>query len=386
MAVPWIYAASGSVLEEWAWLTDLLQSSATGVTQHRRLRQAPRVSIGFDCMAAGDERRALEFALRRYGAADWDVPLPYDQRTLSASASGSTLTLTVGGARFAAGGRALLMAGDRSAWEVVNIDTLSSGSITLSAPVSRTWPAQTAVLPLRTGRIESTAIERFTGDATGIASLRFGLNEQLIDAASLPVTYRGLPVFDLAPDWSSDPQWSSDRITATEDNELGPPAVFDMAGVALDRMEIQYTTTTDAELVALRAGLCALAGRWSPAWVPSWAQDLRLKATVANGATTIDVAGPLLSASLPRNLRDLRIQLVNGTVLHRRVTDAAALSASTDRLTLDSAIATGFTVADVAAISFLRLCVQDADTNSLRHFAPGVTTTTITWRGLAHEL
>lgn len=386
MAVPWIYAASGSVLEEWAWLTDLLQSSATGVTQHRRLRQEPRVSIGFDCMASGDERRALEFALRRYGASDWDVPLPYDQRALSASASGSTLTLTVGSARFSAGGRALLMAGDRSAWEVVNIDTLSSGSITLSAPVSRTWPAQTSVLPLRTGRIESTAIERFTGDATGIASLRFGLNEQLIDAASLPVTYRGLPVFDMVPDWSSDPQWSSDRITATEDNELGPPSVFDMAGVALDRMEIQYTTTTDAELVALRAGLCALAGRWSPAWVPSWAQDLRLKATVANGATTIDVAGPLLSASLPRNLRDLRIQLANGTVLHRHVTDAAALSASTDRLMLDSAIATGFAVADVAAISFLRLCVQDADTNSLRHFAPGVTTTTITWRGLAHEL
>ncbi len=388
MPTPWVFVAAGEVVEELGWLTDVLQASATGVSQHRRLRDVPRVHYGFQSMVSGDERRRLEQALRRHAAAEWDVPLLCDRRHLLAPSSGSTLTLAVAGARFATGGRALLVSGDPSAsWEVVTLDAVGGGTLTTADPIAGSWAAGTAVLPLRAGRLaEVPALERFTSDDTGVIDLRWRLDEALETAPSLPTTYRGLPVFDLAPVWLSDPQWSPLRLTDGEDNELAPPAVFDLAGLSLDRMAQQYATTTEEELAALRGALYALAGRWSPAWVPSWAKDLRVVADVADGAATLDVAGPLLSAELPANLRDLRIVLADGTVLHRRVSSAAALSASADRLTLDSAIATGFSVGQVQMVSFMRLCVQDADVNALKFFMPGVITTEIVWRGLAHEL
>src|SRR5690606_40784480 len=127
-------------------------------------------------------------------------------------------------------------------------------------------------------------------------------------------------------------------------------------------------------------------GCWASVWVPSLAQDLRVVGDVANGATTLDVAWAGFSAAAPaENRRDVRITLRDGTQLFRRITGAVEHSASVERLTVDSAIATGFSAADVAQVAFLQLCRQEADVNVLRWWTAEVVRTTLEFRGEARH-
>lgn len=391
MSDPWVHPVGGEYSETLAWLTDVLQAGSTGVTQHRRLRQAPRTLVAFASQASGDAWRRLVMELRRRAGEAWDVPLAYDERALTASASigATSLALDVAGARFVAGGRALLTSPDLGAWESVTVDTVGTSSLTLADPTVAAWPAGTRVVPVRAARLDPMPqVQWFTGDDGAGLPLTWRLEDLLEETPATPgTTYRGFPVFDRPPVWAADPEASPGRMLASLDNDFGPPAQADLAEVSLDRLVHLHVTEGEADAQALRAWLYLLAGRWGAAWVPSWTQDLRLVADVSNGATTIDVAGPLLSGhALPANLRDIRIELHGGTVLHRRISSVAAPSAAVDRLTLDSAIATGFTLATVRSISWLRLCTQAADQNTLNYWAPGVIQTEIAWQGLAHAL
>lgn len=166
--------------------------------------------------------------------------------------------------------------------------------------------------------------------------------------------------------WTSDPETTPERQLLTVDEDTGPIVTADLVGIPLGRTSLSFALVGRPAIAAFLGLLYALCGRWSPVWVPSWAQDLRVVATVANGATTVDVEHSGLSARpLAINRRDIRIQLADGTVLYRRITAAMEQSADVERLTLDSAIATGFAASAVAVVSFMALCRQDTDVNKL---------------------
>ena len=73
-------------------------------------------------------------------------------------------------------------------------------------------------------------------------------------------------------------------------------------------------------------------------------------------------------------------------MLYRRITAVAVQGATIDRLTLDAALPSAFTVAQVKMISFLTLSVQDSDTNLLRYFERGAMQCELVWRELDHGL
>lgn len=391
-AAAWAAPPGGDYSEELAWLTDVLQAP-TGGTQHRRLRESPRTTVGFSALASGAIRRWLEAQLRAYSAARWWVPVAIDARDLntSVSAGATSLPVTVAGARFVVGGRVLVVGEDPRSHEVATITAVGASSLTVSPGLASAWPAAgTRLIPLRAGRLaEPPQVQRFTADDTGLIALRFRLDDPLDTAPAAPgATYRGYPVFEVAaPVWTADPAWVPERQTETVDYDVAPPVVLDAAGVALGKTTMHYAPDTAAAVVNFRAALFALAGRWSPAWVPSWAADLRLVADVAAAQAFVDVEGPLLSAApLASNRRDIRIELIGGTVHYRRITGATVQSATVDRLALDSALPAAFAAAAVRLVSFITLSVQDADTNSLRYFDATLMQCELTWRELDHEL
>ncbi len=390
--VAWPFFTGGDYAERLDWLTDVMVAP-TGNTTHRRIRQSPRVQVTFSTLEEGRARRRMESLLRDNSAGMWRVPLAVDGRRLGAAATAGATALTVdtAGARFVPGGHALLQGDDPLVAEVVQIAAggVSSGSLTLEAELLADWPAWTRVTPLRRARLaEFPQIGRFTSDASDVVELSFRLEEALDDAPEiLGDLYRGYPVWPFRPVWSSDPQWSPERGLQGSDDEVSAPFAYDLAGVPQGRVAMQYTAADRAEIMAFRKALYALAGRWSPVWVASWNSDARVVAGVANGATSIDIEGPnLAGVALASNQRDLRIELWNGTVLHRRITAVSTPSAGVERLSLDSAIATGFQSADVRLVSFIVLCTQDADTNLLRYWTGDVMECELTWRQLAHGL
>lgn len=391
--VAWPFATGGDYTEQYDWLTDML-AAPTGGTQHRRLRQSPRTSLGFSALESGGNRRWMDVLLRANSAGVWWVPVSIDARPLDHGvlAGENALALTVAGARFVVGGHALIVGADPRRFEVCEVAAVEADSLTLTAGLSFAWPSGTQVVPACRGRLsDMPVVGRYTADDSGLVTTQFRLNDSLDTAPAMPgVPYRDFPVFDfIVPAWTSDPAWVPERMLATVDYEVALPVVADTAGVALGKTTMQYAPDTLAAITTFRAALFALAGRWSPTWVPSWANDLRVVANVSAGATTLDVEGPLLSTAagaIQPSRRDIRIEMHGGTVYYRRITAVAAPGAKVDRLTLNAAFPASFAAAQVKMVSFLSLCVQDADTNLLRFSGPDVAQCEMVWRELDHEL
>ncbi len=387
--VPWTFAAGGTVFEQYAWLTDVLPAP-TGPEQTRRLRVAPRVTLGFEGMESSRNRRWMETLLNANGAGKWHAPLVMDGATLVAplTAASTSVPFDTAGLRFSAGGRALLAANAPRHFEVVEIDTVQADRLELTTGTTFDWPAGARVVPLRTARLDAVpTLARFTGDDVPY-EIAFRLEEQLEVAADAgAATYRTAPVLEFVPTWSSDPDSTAERQLLTVDEETGPVVTTDLVGIPLGKQNLSFTLVGLAEIAAFRGLLYALCGRWAPVWVPSLAQDLRVVATVANGATTLDVEHSGLSAwPLAINRRDIRLQLADGTVLYRRITAVAEQSAAVERLTLDSAIATGFAASAVTVVSFMALCRQDTDINKLIWWKHDTVLCDLTFRAVKNGL
>ena len=388
--IAWPFAWGGEYSEQLDWLTDVM-TAPTGGTQHRRLRESPRTTLAFATLQEGDTRRRLETLLRGHLASSWWVPVLVDGCALTAAAAAldTVLSLDPGIARVTVGTRVMLVAADHSAWEVCEVAAVGASSVTVVDGLASAWPVGTVVVPVRAGRLaDAPAVDRFTSDATGVVSLRFRLDDALDSTAGFAGdTYRDHPVFDFVPVWTGDPVWWPERSLASVDYGTAPPVVADLAGVPLGRTSMQYAMVGSSELEAFRSALFALAGRWSPAWVPTWSQDVRVASATPAAAAYLDIAGPLLSDQmLADNRRDLRIALLDGSVLYRRIESVTDMGGGIERLALDAAIVDGLQVADVDLVSFMALSVQEADTNLLRYFRNDVLECELTWRELDHEL
>lgn len=387
-----MFFTGGDYTEQQDWLTDVM-TSPTGNSMHRRLRQWPRVYVSTASLEGGRTRRRMEALLRDNAAGVWRIPVAVDACLLEAdAAAGATvLSLDATHARFAVGSHVLVRGADPLTVEVARIASggVSDSALTLDAGLANDWPAGTTVTPLRSARLaEFPQVGRFTSDETAVVDLKFLLIEPLDDPSAIGGgTYRSFPVWPWVPVWTSDPVWVPERNLQTVDYDFAPPVYHDLAHAPQGRTTMQYAAETRADCAAFRSALAALAGRWTPVWVPSWNSDARIVSDVADGATSIDIESPVFAdLDLPNNQRDLRIALWDGTVLYRRVVSVTTPAAGIERLTLDSAIATGFSASAVQLVSHLTLCVQDADTNLLRYWTRDVMECELTWRQLAHGL
>jgi hypothetical protein len=387
---PFVFAVGGEASESLEWLTDVTQAEATGGEQRRRLRTAPRVVLAFDGLQSGQLRRWLENALHSHGTGPWDFPLLGDTLVLGdgVEAGATSLPGDASLLRFASGGRALICAGNPREAEVVSIDAVGASGITLSAGTERAWGVGALVRPLYAGRFDGMPqLARFTGD-----SVSYSAEARLDDVMSvgfshgMPI-YRGYPVLEAFVDWTSDPEWTPARLTTTADEDTGPVYVADVPGVAMPELTVQMSATSRAEIAAFLGLLWTMCGRWQPVWVPSKALDLVLVEDVSAGDVVLAVEwSGLADAGLAEHRKDIRIELHDGAVFYRRVTAVAEAGAEQEVVALDSEIEVAFGVQDVAAISFMALMRQDADTNRLNWFDDRTVQTEMTLKAVPHGL
>ncbi len=368
--VPWVYAAAGDVSERLDFLTDVLRAK-TGPEQTRRLRYAPRVFQQFDTQETAQVRRLMETDLALNGAGLWDVPLVQEACPLLAEVEGGVDTALAGDfrwCRFVEGGRVLIMGDDPQVFDVCEVATVGDDTLTLVDPPANDWPTGTWAMPLFEGMLDTQPnLGRFTGNH-GLAQITFRLTEPVdVEQDAGSAVYRTLPVFEIRPDWSQDPETTHDRDLLYEDNDIGTPIAFDLPGQALVLHVVQTSTQGRQATWELRQLLYAFGGRWAAFWAPSQAADFLVVANLVAASATLDVEFTGMSGyALPTWRRDIRIELEDGTILYRRITAVADIGANKERLTLDSALGVNRTAAQVALVSFLAPCQQDADTNLLK--------------------
>lgn len=380
--VPWTVPPDWArpVRESLGWGTSPLRASATGVSYHPSLRETPARAFEFEVFDQGLPWRFADALLHSASGQPMLLPIWPDLQLVGPiSSAASSITCATDGYDFVDGGLALLWAGV-NLWEILEVATVGAGSLTLATPVSADWPVGTRLYPLRRGQVRNGLQETVRADDKGRRTVRFELREPCDWPAVAPAaTYLGHPVLERRPDDGADEGGTYNRLMVEVSNGLGDPIDFDLAGVQLRGASCGWHLWGRVEQAQTRSLLYALRGGASPIWVPSWKQDLQLVASVGSGATTLTVewTGYTALAAQQPNRRDLRIELLDGTVLYRRIT-ASVDGGATEDLTINAALGVAVTPGQVRAISYLTLSVGP-DTNELAHYTDADGHARINW-------
>jgi hypothetical protein len=380
-----------SVSERLAWATDVMQASANAETQHRGLRIGPRRSLGFEVASDAQERRVADMLLAGHRGA-WSLPIWPDACWLvDEQAIGDPIVpCAPAGCDFVEGGSALLLS-SVNRWEVVTVATIGVDHIELEDGPVAAIAAGSRLLPLRRARLRPGADEQLRTDTFGRRGMEFDIVEpcdwpELVD----PMLYLGHPVLDVRPDESTDPSSRWLRTEQSVDDGIGLPVVNDLPGIGLRSQQSHWKMFGRAERAWYRSLLYTLHGRRVPMWVPSWAADLQAVAPIAGGSTALSVewAGYTLFGAGRPNRRDVRIELLDGSVFYRRVTGAVEAGAA-ETLTLSASIAGSSVAAEqIAQISIMALCVGGGDDVEIEHVADvdGVATSTLGWQAVVPDV
>lgn len=382
---------SDSVSESLAWLTDIMQAS-NGAQQARALREAPRRTFAFKAMAHGDARRIVD-AVRFYlGVRSLLLPVYPDVQLLGASlaAGAASIPCRTAGFDFADGGKAVLWA-DANAWELVDVDTVGANSLTLATGTANAWGAGTQLYPVRRARLKETPRAAQYNDDLVALQLQFLIDEPCDWAAAWPsaATYRGMPVLEWRGDESQDPTDSFDRTTSTVDQDVGPVFYIDLPGMAFRMQSQAFQIIGRDSHTAFRSLLYALAGRAGQIWVPSWMHDVQLRQPAAGTDTQLQVnwCGYTQFGFEQVNRRDLRFELLDGTVIYRRVIGSAE-TADGETLQLDASLGQAIAPAAIRQISWMSLCTLASDTVEIIHDtdADGVARAGVNWQAVKNDV
>lgn len=357
------YRPDGAVLERLEWRTDVL-TAFDGTEQRVKIRSLPRRSFEYAVTVSGADRRRMEAALFQWQGRAFAVPVWMDGELLASpvSAGGFSVPADTATRDYHAGGLAILLSSP-NAFEIVEIDTVEASSLTLARALVSSWPVGAEVYPVRICYVpDEVRLGRFTGD-TAYGRMRFDVDEASEYAAASETLYRAYPVLELAPNWVQDIEQTYAIKRSTFDPGVGRQFREIESNVPALVQTHRWLLDGRAELGGFREWLYARAGRLSAFWLPTWAQDLELVATVGSSALTIDVAHCDYTDRIAQGIgrRDIRIETSTGTVYYRRIASSTEVSASVERLTIDSALGAALAPSDVRAISYMALARLDAD-------------------------
>nr|WP_247738990.1 hypothetical protein [Pseudomonas aeruginosa] len=391
--IAWTFAPDwgDSIVERLSASTNILQSESA-VTQRRAMRLAPRREFEANMYAVDRERQLLDMTLFGWGARIWALPIWPDIQLLQQPLAAGSLSIpcdTVG-LDFRDGGLAMLRGEDAFNYEVVEVKAVTAAGLDLVRPVQATWVTGSRLYPVRTAQLtEQPTLTRLT-DTAQSARVSFLVMEPSAWPELMPATtYRDRPVLEQRPDESEDLASSYQRLLSTLDNGSAIPRVTDVAGMALPVLGHRWIGMGRAERSAFRSLVYALRGQQKPLWVPTHADDLTLVATVSQLSTALDVRniGYARFANGRPGRRDIRIELYDGTVYHRRILTSTELDANTERLAIDAALGRLVEPGDVARICFMALCSAATDVVEIEHVtdSEGVATAALTFKGVRDD-
>lgn len=380
---------SGGVAERLSAETDVMYASATAVSQHQGWRIGLARQFSFDILAEGADRRVADMLLAGHRG-QWMLPIWPDVQWLGAVAAASDEILcATAGFDFVAGGYALLYTAVNQ-WELVTIDSIAADRLVLASPTGAAFAAGCRLYPVRRARVQLGAEESQANANLSRRNLTFLIDEpcdwpELAD----PTLYLDYPVLDVMPDQSSDPTASYDRLLQVLDDGVGKRFEYDLADQALRLQKTDWKLFGRDQHTWFRSLVYTLDGRRVPMWVPSFAEDLKVNATVAGGSTFMSVewAGYTLFGKARHNRKDLRIELDDGSVLYRRVTNAVEAGAS-ETLTLSAALDAGsITASRFRRVSFMALCTLAHDAVEIEHATDqeGLATATLGWQAVVPD-
>lgn len=381
---------SSPVVETLAWLTDV-QQAIDGSEFREPCRETPRRQWEFGVVTEGQDRQLMEAALYDWTSRNWVLPVWPDMVPLSGAVAAGSLSIAVitTGLDFATGGLAMLWTGPRN-YELVEVDVVSAGSLTLRHATASAWPVGARLYPCRTARLtDAPALTRQT-DRLTTTSARFEAQEPCAWPAIAPVaSYLGMPVLEVRPNESTALAAAYGRQVVSMDSDVGLVFYDDITGRAFPTQSHAWLLAGTAARAAQRSLLYWLQGRASALWVPSWADDITLAQPLPSTATVLTVAWAGISRHLYRQAgrRHVRIELFGGQVFYRAVVAAGEVDAATEQVTISTSLGVAIDASMIRQINWLMLCRLASDTVQIAHITDtaGVASVAANFAGVPGE-
>lgn len=371
--VPITFAPEKKIREELAWLTDI-HRAVSGKEQRIALRKNPRqlYDLGF-LREDGVERQRLENLLFDWQARLFGLPIWTDVMYLTSDVSISDTTINVDDTSYADlrdGGLAIIWTSETE-YEVLNIDTVSASSFTLSSATTKAFTAGTQVFPMRTAHIEAPPrIRRYPVGAANYR-IRFLVTDNDANLADVSAysSFNSKVLLD-------DPNFVRETVAESYDREV---RVFDGGTGLLSQISKwdvsrrgsakRFRPQSRAALWQIRQLLHALRGRQVSFYLPTFAKEFTLDQPLVISSTAMDIANvgytDFTDSRQPRDV--VRVVETDGTETIRSVSAAAELSEDVERLTVDSGWPDNIAIADVERIDIVEKVRFDTDTFVIIH-------------------
>lgn len=363
--VAWIWEANWiePPLEKLAWNTDVIEASDAS-EQRRQLRAYPRAEWEFTFDIQDSQRRLFENLIYAWGARIWALPIWSDITIMQVElpAASSVIPVATDGTDFHVDGLGILI-GPNGLYESVEVETVNADSIEIQRPLVSTWPPGTRLYPARGARMQDPrAFARLHRNyIRGVA--RFKTEEEIEGVELDEDLYRDYPVMTFKPNWRDAPEIDYARKLISRSFGTGKDEVEDEAEIPLPVHSFRWTCLTRGDVIQFRRWLYARRGRQKAMWLPTFADDLALASVVSPSDTNMvfESCGLVHFAAGNVNRRDIRIEMKNGDVFYRRLSEFTTVNEQLERVTINAIFGEEINPNAVESISWLHLVRLDTD-------------------------
>lgn len=358
------------VVENLEWLTDVL-SSYNEKEQRIRLRHDPRRSMKYlYTFETQNKVNYVEGLMWGWQARVFAVPIWTDWQPIGVDLPPGTTTIPVNTVRrdFQSDKMALLWKNNRD-WEVVDVDTVSTGSITIKTATSKAFKAIDRIIPLRLGRV-SNNIE-FSRPNSQVAEATITFSFEIGDAVgsnrlgtSVWLQHQGLDVLTLSPNTVDDQDDTFYRAFDSVDSSIGSWFVNTHANAPTVSRPYSWLLRTRDEIANVLAFLEVRKGKLTPFYIPTWSVDLELVQEVSASDPNIVVKniGYTRYISTHNNRSKLIFFKRDGSSpIIKNILGSSETSDAVETLTLDTSFGAIIRPADILGISFLTYVRMDTD-------------------------
>lgn len=346
--------------ERMEWLTSVTTADKTAREQRRRLRLSPRVTLGMQSIAQYQQRRYIELLLASAGGRKFAQPFwPHSQViTTPISIGAMSVGINTFGLNYYPGGMLILHGEDPWLNEVCEVSEVFPGSVSLTRPVLKNWPALTRVSPGRLVYfVEQPQIRRLTDEHSTVT-----VSAQQADLAEWPALdepqmFRGRVVLTMRPEESEDLTYSYFRLLRMSDNSTDLPVITDVNQWSSSVQGFKWQLKGRASQSYFKSLAFHLSGRWKSVWVPTFFQDLYLLSDILEGGMQAEFAWSWYTDTKGYEIvgkKDLAIQTKSGQVFCVRIASSVVVEeGQVERLVFADPAEFSVTADQVVRVSFM---------------------------------
>ncbi|HUV85394.1 MAG TPA: hypothetical protein VMV86_06780 [Methanosarcinales archaeon] len=370
------------IQEDLEWLTEILRAK-DGTEQRISVRRIPRQSFRFSIYLETHQQQAIfEALLHTWQKKAWGLPIwaEWESHSGTINALDTTITVDTTNADFRDDGMAVIYKSETE-YEIIKIDTVSAGSLSLSTAVQNTFTGDKIIMPLRIAQM-STSVKR-TDAADGYAFIDFQFivkDNVLLTDYSAPTSYNSLPVLTQATLEKGGLQKVSDADIKSIDFSVGDFLIYSDSDFNMYTQGHVFENYTKADAWQHRLFLHYLIGQLNTVWIPSFKDDMIATEVIGSSDTTFKITNIGLTDNM--GLNDLRTHLAfilpDNSMILREIMGISEVDASEELIEIDTSLGQEIAIGG-ATICFLDKYRLSSDKLSIEWKNKGWNSNKLNW-------